>query len=233
MVAKSVRHPLVALLVIPLLSLAPAASAQADVGATGRDTSSSVAQRGNGEVKTNKSCRPGRYETRYRITSAHRAPRITQIKAYYLPPSGRRKTTKWASFYVRLKSSVKLNSSTSIGASGVAKVLAKAETEVNMQLKAAGEVTARGSVKVTDWISNPTNQNKKFVFFKGWEHASGGFRQYFCKIYYLPGQSYGPAFVTYRPGKWRSYNISGQGALRCGAGAPDNGLGKAALRIGC
>lgn len=224
------RRALGASLVVPLLSLVPlGAPAEA---APAPDTVSS-AHRASGEVKTNKRCKAGKYETNYKILTAKREPKITQIKAYFMPPSGRRQVTKQASFYLQLKSQVKLQSSASVSASGIAKVLARAETAIDMQLKASGKVSVRGSVKVTDTIKNPTNSNQKFVFFKGYEYASGGFRQYFCKIYYLPGQSYGPAFVTYRDGNWQSYNLEGEGALRCGGGQVDQGLGRLALAIGC
>lgn len=230
MVLSSARRAVGAALVVPLLSLVPVGS---PAHASPAADSASAGQRSNGEVKTKKRCNPSKYETNYKILSGRREPKITQIKAYYMAPSASRKVTKKAKFYLRLRSQVKLNSSTSVAASGVAKVLAKAETSIGMQLKASGELTAAGSVKVTDTISNPTRSNQKFVFFKGYESASGGFRQFFCKIYYEPGQSYGPAFVTYRDGDWQSYNLEGEGALRCSGGQVDEGLGRLALAIGC
>lgn len=191
------------------------------------------AERAATEVKTTKRCRPGRYSTRYKIMTARQAPKVTHVAAHTLPPSGSHRETRRSKFHQRLSATAKLNGDFSIGASGVFKILVKAEKRLNVSLKAAGARTTRKDVRITRTISNPTNTNKVFVFFRGWTKASGRFRQYFCKIYYLPGQNYGPAYVTYRPGKWRSYRVRGEGAPRCGAGSGGNALVAAALRIGC
>jgi hypothetical protein len=201
--------------------------------AVGADDPGMRAERAAGEVKTTTRCRPGRYTPRYKIRTARQAPRVTHVSAYTLPPSGSHSETKRSRFNQRLSATANFNGSFSIGASGVAKVLVKAEHKLNVSLKAAGSRTTTKDVTITRTISNPTGSNKTFVFFRGWTKAYGGFRYYFCKIYYLPGQNYGPAFVTYRPGKWRSYRVLGEGAPRCGAGSGGNALVAAALRIGC
>lgn len=186
------------------------------------------------DVKTNKSCRYDRYESNYSITSAAKAPKITHLSTYSLPPSGTRKVTKTAKRYQKLTAGVNFNSSANISASGAAKVLVKAGGRVGMRLKAAGTSTKTTSVSVTESIRNNTGRNAQFVFYAGQTNASGSFRYSYCKQYYLPGQSYGPFFVTHRPGKWRSFNIPGSGAVRCGAGTANLGaLATAAYRIGC
>lgn len=186
-----------------------------------------------GEVKTNKSCRPGRYKPSYRIRTAHQAPAITHVKSHGIPPSGSHTTTKTAAFAQRLSANATFKYGTEVGASGVAKVLVKAEAKLNVQLAARGSRTTRKNVKVTEVVSNPTRSNKIFVFYRGYTKATGSFRSYFCKIYYLPGQSYGPPFVTYRLGRWQSFRVPGEGALRGGAGSGGNSLARAALRVGC
>ena len=104
---------------------------------------------------------------------------------------------------------------------------------MKVNLEASGSVTTTRNVTVTEDISNPTGSNKIFVFYRGYTKVAGSFRHYFCKQYYLPGQNYGPSFVTYRTGKWRSYRVMGDGAPRCGAGSGGNALAAAALRLGC
>ena len=188
----------------------------------------------DGSIKTSKTCRPKKYQAHYAITAATKQPSITHIKTYTMPPFSRHKVTKTASFYAQLSSRVRFGGSAKIGASGITKVLTQAEVKVSMQLQAAGKVTTRHSVSVTDTIANPTKHNAQFVFYDGWTHAYGTFRYYYCRQYYLPGQSYGPSYVTYRQGRWTSYNIQGEGAFRCGSGTKSFGaLAKAANRIGC
>jgi hypothetical protein len=186
-----------------------------------------------GEVKTNKSCRPGRYNPSYRIRTAHEAPAVTHVRSHGIAPGGSRTVTRTAAFQQRLSANARFKYGSEVGASGVAKVLLKAEAKLNVQLAARGSKTTTNNVTITDVVSNPTNSNKIFVFYRGYTNATGAFRYYFCKIYYLPGQNYGPPFVTYRIGKWSSYRVMGEGALRCGAGSGGNALAAAALRIGC
>ena len=103
-----------------------------------------------------------------------------------------------------------------------------------LSLAANGKRTTSKSIKVTEYISNPTKRNQQFVFYKGYTKASGRFVKYVCRIYYLPGQNYGPAFVPTTSGTWRSFAVPGEGAIRCGAGTTNLGaLARAALRIGC
>jgi hypothetical protein len=215
------------------LTAAPAAQAVDSTRAAGGTTSGAALRAAAGEVKTGTSCRPGRYAANYRITSAAQAPAVTHVSSYGISPGGSRKITKTSEFALQLKATASYEGSGTIGVSGVAKVLAKAEVTVKSSLAIEGSVTTRKNVSVTDTVSNPTGVNKIFVFYRGYTKVAGAFRYYFCKIYYLPGQNYGPAFVTYRTGKWRSYRVKGEGALRCGAGSDGNALAAAALRLGC
>lgn len=222
-----------------VMACAAAALVVASVGAPPAGASTSPGGRSAqvaaspGEVKTNKGCRPGRYKTRYKIRAAHEAPVVTHIRNKGIPPSGMHKVSRTAIFEEQISANAKIKYGSQLGVSGVAKVLVKAEAKLDVQLAAAGSRTTKKNVTITDWVKNPTSSNKVFVFYRGFTKASGAFRQYFCKIYYLPGQSYGPAFVTYRTGKWSSYRVMGDGALRCGAGGAGNALAAAALRVGC
>lgn len=185
-------------------------------------------------VNTHKGCHPAKYKAHYTITSAQKAPRITHIRTYAMPPSSRHKVTKSASYYSRLSASVRVGAGASISSSGISRVLGKASARVNMALKAAGTKTSTHSESVTDWIKNQTHHNVQFVFYKGWTKAWGSFRHYYCDEYYIDGQNYGPWFVTYDAGKWQSYNIPGNGAVSCASDVRYLGaLARAAYRIGC
>lgn len=182
---------------------------------------------------TSTTCNLSTYTPHYKIMSAARSAGITHLSTHVLPPSGTRSVTRTTEFYRQLSAGVTYNSGATVSASGISKVLAKAEVAVNMELKAAGSVTNKSTLSITETISNPTGHNAQFVFYRGYTKASGAFRYYYCRQWYLPGQNYGPVYVSYHDGKWRSYNIYGEGAPRCGAGEPPGLLGRAAYRIGC
>ena len=185
-------------------------------------------------VKTGTSCYYSKYHPHYTITSATKAPKITHIRTYSMPPSSSHSVTKSASYYQRLSASVGYSSGASISASGISRVLGEASAKVNMTLKAAGARTSTTSVSVTDTIANHTGHNVQFVFYKGWTKAWGSFRHYYCRQYYVSGQNYGPWFVTYDAGSWRSFNIPGSGAVSCAAGTRYLGaLARAAYHLGC
>lgn len=183
------------------------------------------------DVVVDKTCSPHKYRTHYKIVRSYRAPAITHIKTVGISPGGSRKVSKTVNFQTRVSAAVNYSSSTSVSAG---KVLAKASAKVNMSLKASGSHTRSGSSTVSDRVVNRTRHNVQYVFYKGVTKANGSFRKYRCQHYYMPGQNYGYYKITYTPGRWRSYAIPGEGAVRCGAGTKNLGsLAKAALRLGC
>ena len=186
------------------------------------------------DVKTDKPCQTDRYKTNYRIVTAAKQPRITHLSTYAIGPGGTRTTTKTAAFAKRISAAATFASEASVEASGAAKVMAKASAKVSMSLKAAGSRTSKKSQSITETVSNNTRHNVQYVFYAGVSGANGKFRKYYCKFYYVDGQSYGYARVTYKSGKWRSYAIPGEGAVRCGSGTKGLGaLAKAAMKLGC
>ena len=191
-----------------------------------------AAAHADGRTKT--SCNPSKYNAHNKIITAVKAPAITHLSTDAFAPGYHRTTKRTATKQLVLAASVKYNSGLHVEASLPGKILGQAGAKVDLSLAANGKRTTSKSVSVTEYISNPTKRNAQFVFFRGQTKASGTFRHYYCRIYYLPGQNYGPSYVTYRDGKWKSYAISGSGALRCGAGTKNLGaLSRAALRLGC
>ncbi len=184
--------------------------------------------------KTATSCNPSTYKTHYRVTVSTKAPAITHLSTFSFAPGYRRTTERTASKQQVLSAAVRYSSSASVEAGLPGKILASASAQTKMSLAANGKRTTTSNVKITDYISNPTRHNAQFVFYKGQTKATGSFVKYACRIYYLPGQNYGPAFVTTTSGTWRSFAVPGEGALRCGAGTTNLGaLARAALRVGC
>lgn len=194
---------------------------------------SSPAHAGSG-VTTNKSCNPAKYTWHYTIASATKAPRITHIRTYAMPPSARHSVTRSASYYTRLAATVSANAEGSVKASGISRILGEASASVHMSLKASGARTSTHAVNVTDTIQNATHHNVQFVFYQGWTKAWGTYRYWGCVTDYQNGYNYGPSWVTYFPGHWQSYNIEGSGAVSCAAGTKYLGaLAKAAWNLGC
>lgn len=214
-------------LVIRTLATALATSAMVIVPLT-------VTAPAEADVKTDRACKVGEYKTNYRITSSYRAPAITHIKTWGVGPGGTRTVTREVAFNQQISAAVKYTSGGSVEAGLPGKILGKAEAHMSLELAANGSRTKSGTSTVTDTVSNKTNRNVQYVFYKGVTKANGSFRKYYCKFYYLPGVNYGYARVTYKPGKWRSYAIPGEGAVRCGAGTSGLGaLARAALKLGC
>ena len=215
------------------MAVGMAAALAPSTGAAGSPDGAASARATAGEVKTSTGCRPGGYTPRYRVTTATQAPAVTHLSTYGIAPGGSRTITRTSDFTLQLQATATYDGSFTLGLAGISKVLAKAEATIHAQLAVAGSLTTRRNVSVTDVIQNPTSTNKIFVFYRGYTKVRGAFRYYYCKTYYLPGQNYGPSFVTYRTGKWRSYRVQGSGAIRCGAGSNGVALAAAALRLGC
>jgi hypothetical protein len=186
------------------------------------------------DTKTSTGCNPSKYKSHTKILTASKGPAITHLSTYSIAPGYHRTTKRTASEQLVLSASVTYKSGAHVEVGLPGKILGQAGAKVDLSLAASGKRTTSKSVTVTTYISNTTKKNAQFVFFRGQTKASGTFRKYFCRIYYLSGQNYGPAYVTYRDGKWKSYAIPGNGALRCGAGTSNLGsLSKLALKIGC
>lgn len=200
------------------------------IASLGAAASPASASEPAGWVNTGKACNWQTYKSHYTAAVSSKAPAVTHIQTFGMPPSASHTVTKTVHHSTTLSAAVNYNTSTSVGAEGAAKILVKASAEVHFGLKASGSHTTSTSTTVTDVISNPTSHNANFVFYAGWTKVTGSFRYYFCEEQSSPRHTW---HVYYKPGKWRSYGIYGEGAVRCGAGGTLNALQKAALRIGC
>ena len=180
-------------------------------------------------VNTGKACNWRTYKSHSTVSVTSKAPKLTHVKQFSMSPGGKRTETKTVTHSTTLRAKVTYNSTMNIGATGLTKVIASASAKVNMGLAASGKHTTTKSVKITDVIVNKTGKNKAYVFFAGQTVVKGKFRYYFCE------QSGGQDrrwTVRYVPGKWTSYGVAGQGAVRCGAGSQTS-LQKLALKVGC
>lgn len=181
-----------------------------------------------------KACNPKTYSTRYTIVTATKAPAITHLTTYAIGPGVSRTVTKGVEKQTVISAAVTYNSKVSVEASLPAKILVKAGAEVNLTLQASGSHTAKSNSSVTEAVSNKTTRNVQYVFYKGVTKANGQFQKRTCSYYYFPGKNYGYYRVRVKDGKWRSYAIPGEGAVRCGSGTTGLGtLAKSALRLGC
>lgn len=194
---------------------------------------SAPAQAAKDVVNTGKPCQPpgaegGGYKPRYKVVVKSKKPVLTHVQQFSMSPGGKRKETKKVARSTTLRAKVSYNSSAEVGATGLTKVIASASAKVNMSLAASGQHTTTKSKKVTDTIVNRTGKNKAYVFFAGQTRAKGTFRYYYCHKARHPDAW----TIYYRPGKWTSFAVPGEGAVRCGAGS-QTALQKRALKVGC
>lgn len=180
-------------------------------------------------VDTGKPCNWRTYKTHDTVAIASKGPVLTHVQTFGMPPSASHTVTKTVEHATTLSATVGYNAKLSISSSGAARIIGKASAEVGFSLKASGSHTTRTSTKVTDTISNRTRHNANFVFYAGYTRVHGRFRHYFCE----QTHPYSRWTVRYSPGKWHSYGVYGDGAVRCGAGGTLNTLQKLALRVGC
>lgn len=221
------RGVLLVVLAAPASVALPTGSAEAHTADAAR---ASVVAAKSGGVKTKKSCKPGKYKPNYKIVSSSFRPMVTHVSTYGIGPGVNRKVTKSSAYSETASSKVTFSSEVSAETGGFAKVIAKASVKVGFGLEKTKTHTSTKSVTVEDYVANNTRKNKQYVFYKGVSFAHGKYRYYRCVFYYVNGQSYGYARVTYYPGKWQSYGVPGDGALRCGAGTKNIGaLGREAL----
>lgn len=179
-------------------------------------------------VDTHKACNYHKYPTHYTVAVSSRAPALTHIQVYGMPPSASHTVTKSVKYSTTLRASVRSTTSVSIGASGITKVISKASASTSLSLAASGSHTKTTATTVTDTIRNPTGKNAAFVFYAGDTFVKGSFRKYFCE----QTHSYSAWTVRYVPGKWQSYAIYQDGAARCGLSGV-TALQKLALKVGC
>jgi|GEM_PF-5497197 len=183
-------------------------------------------------VRTERRCNPDRYDNHYAVITRDKRAKVTHLRAHSMPPYSSRRVTKRTFKVLRLSARVSFNSETEVGASGAAKVIAKASSKTSLSLASRGSTTRSTAVKVTETIRNPTAHNAQFVFFRGNMTAKGAFRYWFCSLYYTPTGDVG-YFVYYRTGRWKSFAVYSDGAARCGAGGSVNAVTRAALAQGC
>jgi hypothetical protein len=181
-------------------------------------------------VDTGKPCNYHTYKSHYTVAVSAKNPVLTHIRTFSMPPSASHRVTKTVTHATTLRAAASYKSNLSLSASGAARIFASASVSTHISLAGRGSHTRTTSVRVTDMIRNPTRHNATFVFYAGDTRAAGSYRYYLCE----QKHAYSAWHVMYAPGRWRSYGVHGDGAVRCGAGTRGvNSLGRLALRIGC
>lgn len=221
-----------------LLSLATAASVAvvptAVEAADAADAAATVSRRAGDFVKTDKSCNYKRYHNHFTVRVKRNAPLVTHVSNYVFGPHYDRTVTKSSKFNDRATSGWHADATVKAESGGLSKLVAKAEVTIGGGYQKSTSHTSTSSLTVRDHITNPTNRNQQWVFYKGVMFAKGQYRWYQCHQFYVDGQSYGYFRVVYYPGSWRTYAVDGGGAASCSAGTAGLGrIAKAAMRIGC
>jgi len=204
---------LATLVLLPLVLglLAPSGPAQASVTAGPLTSAAEASAIGPGDR-----CRhAGRYT--FTIRDVHRDIKVGYAKRFYLSPGETIRTIRHVRRDMVLKARYRVSGGGQLGASGVAKLLVKAEIAVESSLMAFGSSNKSTEVTIKRTVVNPTGQNRKFVGFK----ASRQYRGYWTRLYCQqhPLQDY-PTWSKLGTGSWRSHERLEEGTIRCAAGYP-------------
>lgn len=156
---------------------------------------------------------PGK--TVWKVHHVSHAVKVGYAKRFYLSPGERVRTIRHVERDMFIKARARFSGGGSIGASGLGKLLAKAEVHVNASLMVFGSYNKASSVTVDRTVVNNTSRNRKFVAFKATQQYRGRFTQRFCQ--HVPS-SYSQWKID--RGTWRTHKSFESGTLRCGAGAP-------------
>lgn len=198
------------------------------------ETSVSVSHRATAFTDTGKSCNHKRYHNHFTVRVARNAPLVTHVSNYVFGPHYDRTVTRSSRFNDKATSGWHADGIVKAESGGLSKLVAKAEVTIGGGYQKTTSHTSTTSSTVRDHITNPTNRNQQWVFYKGVMFAKGQYRWYQCHQFYVDGQSYGYFHVVYYPGTWRTYAVDGGGAASCSAGTAGLGrIAKAAMRIGC
>jgi hypothetical protein len=204
-VKKALTTTVLQLVLALLLTIAPANPA--DAGAP--DMTSASPSAGD------RCAHPGKYQ--FVISRVRSKIVVGYAKRFYLSPGEVLREVRHVRRDLVVKAQYEADGGASLGASGAAKLLLKAEAHLNLNLKVFGSWNKATAITVDRTVSNPTGKNRKFVAFKATHQYAGRYQRLFCQKH--PISRY-PEWIAFGSGSWRSHETLEEGTLRCGAGTP-------------
>jgi len=153
----------------------------------------------------------------FKIRDVRHAIKVGYAKRFYLSPGERVTTIRNVTRDMTVRARYRVSGGGTLGASGAARLLVRAEIRVNASLVAFGSYNKATDVTIRRTVVNDSSRNRKFVAFQATHQYRGRYTRFHCQKH--PLQTY-PTWVSRGTGEWRSHQSFESGTLRCGAGYP-------------